>query len=249
MKKKDIIETIYEDNNLLVISKPAGLLTIPDRYNKDIENLRQIFVEKYGQIFVVHRLDKDTSGTMVFAKDADTHRDLNTQFENTTVKKVYHCVVSGLINKDEIEIDIPLMTDPANPGKTIPSARGKESLTLLKVIKRFRNSTLVKCLLVTGRHHQIRAHCAAIGFPLLIDPMYNNTHEFLLSKIKKKFNLKKHDIEKPIISRITMHSKILGFHHPGINEDVEYESNYPKDFAALVQVLEKYSSVPDYYTL
>lgn len=234
--------TIYEDEDIIVLSKLPGVLTIPDRYRKDLPNLRDELKTKYGNIFVVHRLDRDTSGIMVFAKNADAHRNLNMQFDNVSVKKVYHCIVSGVVLKDEIEIDIPLMNDPEIPGKTKPSIRGKSSLTLLRVINRFRNSTLVKCLLVTGRHHQIRAHCAAIGHPLLVDPLYGNLNEFNLSQIKRRYKLKKGEVEKPIIARVTMHSMVLGFTHPATGEELEFTDEYPKDFAALLQVLNKYST-------
>jgi len=243
MKSNSQIDIIFEDEDLVVLSKPAGLLTIPDRYKYDLPSLKTYFRAKYGDIFVVHRLDRDTSGIMLFAKNAQSHRDLSIQFENLQIKKVYHCVVEGRVVKDEMEIDIPLMSDPAIRGKTIPSIRGKDSLTWMKVIKRFRNATLVKCLLVTGRHHQIRAHLAAVGHPLLVDPMYNTTEEFLVSSIKKRFNLKKNEEEKPIISRVTMHSKEIAFVHPRSNLEMEFSSEYPKDFAALIQVLEKYSSI------
>ncbi len=244
-EKRNKIEIIFEDDALVVVSKPAGMLSIPDRYKHDLPNLKDYFKQMFGNIFVVHRLDRDTSGVMVFAKNADAHRNLSMQFEDMLVKKVYYCVVSGVVGKDEMEIDIPLMSDPSTPGKSIPSVRGKDSYTVIKVLKRYRNATLIKCLLVTGRHHQIRAHCSAIGHPLLIDPIYGNAEEFRLSSIKRRMKLKKDTEERPIISRITMHAKELAFRHPLTNEEVGFTADEPKDFAALIQVLNKYSAVND----
>lgn len=241
--KKQNLEYIFEDEDIIVLSKPAGVLTIPDRYDKNALNLRQILTEKYGQIFVVHRLDRDTSGIMVFAKNAESHRNLSMQFEALTVKKVYHCIVSGSVINDEMEIDIPLMTDPNDRGKTIPSVRGKSSLTIMRIIKRYRSASLVKCLLITGRHHQIRAHLAAVGHPLLVDPMYGKSESFKLSMIKRRYNLQKNTTEIPLIARVSMHSKDLGFKHPTTNQDIEFTTEYPKDFEATLQVLDKYSSV------
>ena len=146
-------------------------------------------------------------------------------------------------------IDIPLMADPRKKGKTIPSANGKESLTKLKVIERYRIATLVECRLITGRHHQIRVHCAAIGHPLLIDEMYGSATEFKLSSIKRKFNLKKEEIEKPLMTRVTMHSLSLTFVHPTSRQQVSFKSEYPKDFRALTQCLRKYAKLPDYYKM
>lgn len=232
---------IYEDDSILVISKPAGMLTIPDRYDSEAANLKQDLEGIYGKIFVVHRLDKDTSGIMVFCKDAESHKHLNGQFQENKVDKLYHVVVSGIVQQDEIDIDIPIIADPAVKGKSKPSAKGKESLTKLKVVERFRVATFVECDLISGRHHQIRVHCAAIGHPLLVDRLYGKNSEFFLSTIKRKYNLKKNTEEIPVINRVTMHSFSIGFHHPVTNERMDFEAPYPKDFNALLNVLRKYS--------
>lgn len=241
MQKQELYTKIYEDDRILLINKPAGLLTIPDRYDDTLISLRAILYDEYGEIFIVHRLDRDTSGIVVVAKDADAHRNLSMQFEDLSVTKIYHVVADGVIHQDYLEIDIPLMGDPRKPGRTIPSARGKESLTIVTVKDRYRHGTFAEINLVTGRHHQIRAHLASIGHPLLIDEVYGNATEFYLSKIKKRFNLKKKDVEKPIISRLSMHAFSLGFKHPSDDKVVTFEAEYPKDFAALLQVLGKYA--------
>lgn len=162
------------------------------------------------------------------------------QFEDLTVKKIYHVVVDGVIHQDDMTIDIPLMPDPRKPGRTIPSARGKESLSMLHVMERYRHFTFASIDLVTGRHHQIRVHLSAVGYPLLVDEFYGNSREFYLSNIKKRFNMKKNDTEKPLISRITMHAFSLTIQHPTTNEEMLFEADYPKDFAAMLQVLRKY---------
>lgn len=241
MRKQELYTKIYEDDRILLINKPAGLLTIPDRYDDTLISLRAILFEEYGDIFIVHRLDRDTSGIVVVAKDADAHRNLSMQFEDLSVTKIYHVVADGVIHQDYLEIDIPLMGDPRKPGRTIPSARGKESLTIVNVKDRYRHGTFAEVNLVTGRHHQIRAHLASIGHPLLIDEVYGNATEFYLSKIKKRFNLKKKDVEKPIISRLSMHAFSLEFKHPSDDKVVTFEAEYPKDYAALLQVLGKYA--------
>lgn len=243
MKNTQDIQYLYEDESIVIVSKPAGVLTIPDRYNKELPNLRRILEKKYGKIFVVHRLDRDTSGVMVFLKNADAHRILNEQFQNNEVEKIYNVVVSGIVPREEIDIDIPIIADPVKLGMSRPSARGKESLTKVKVIERYRVATLIECDLVTGRHHQIRVHCAAVGHPLLVDELYGQNTEFYLSSIKRKFNLKKHTVENPIINRVTMHSTKISFLHPDTNEKVTFEAPFPKDFQALLNVLRKYSAV------
>jgi len=241
MPKHDL-EKLYEDDDILVLNKPAGLLTIPDRFQARLPNLRDILKEEYGIIFVVHRLDRETSGAIIFAKHAEAHKLLNDQFEHHTVKKIYHAVVSGIVSQDEMAIDIPLAPDPVKKGLVRPSARGKEALTTIRVMERYRIATLLECNLHTGRQHQIRVHCAAVGYPLLIDEFYGNAGEFMLSSIKKKYNLAKHTDEKPIIQRLTLHAFSLTFMHPVTEEEISIVAPYPKDFRALLNTLGKYAA-------
>lgn len=234
---------IHEDEDILAINKAAGILTIPDRYNHAEKSLITSLREEYPELMVVHRLDKDTSGIILFAKNKEAHRSLNMQFDDQSIKKIYHAVVGGIVPKDEISVDIPLIQNPGKGGGVLPSPKGKESLSIVKVLKRFRNSTFIEVDLVTGRQHQLRAHVAAIGHPLLIDNLYGENSEFYLSSIKKKFNLKKHDVEQPIISRITMHANSINFLHPSKNIRLTLSAEYPKDFRVLLQLLEKYASI------
>jgi RluA family pseudouridine synthase len=243
LSKKEIINILYEDDSIIVLNKPAGVLTIPDRYERGLTNLYDTLKTKYKVIFTVHRLDRDTSGVIVFAKDAGSHKHLNQQFQDLKVTKIYHAVVSGTVVQDELKIDIPLIPDTQKKGLMKPSSRGKESLTILKVIERFRIATLVELNLITGRHHQIRVHCSAIGHPLLVDEIYGNSSEFKLSSLKRRYNLKKDDVEMPIISRVSMHSFQLSFLHPKTSQYVSFEAPEARDFQALVQVLRKYSGI------
>ncbi|ROL55933.1 RluA family pseudouridine synthase [Bacteroidetes/Chlorobi group bacterium Naka2016] len=241
MKHNKLYQILFQDDDIIVVDKASGVLSIPDRFDKNIPNLRMLLEEKFGRIWVVHRLDKETSGIMVFARNAKSHKDLNTQFEELNVEKIYHAFVSGWVAEDEFDIDIPLLTDPSNKGRTIPSARGKEALTKVRVLERFSIATLIECNLVTGRHHQIRVHCATVGNPLLVDDIYGKNEAFFLSHIKRRYNLKKGEEEKPIIDRLTLHAYSLKFRHPKTQEIVEFTAQYPKDFSALLNVLRKYS--------
>ncbi len=242
----EFYDIIFEDEDLLIINKSANVLSVPDRWNTELPNLRAIFDEKYGKIFIVHRLDKETSGIMIFAKNAEAHKYLNDLFEHHNIKKLYHVIVSGIVQRNDLEVDIPIMTDPSAKGKSIPSSRGKESLTKIKVLQRYKTATLIECDLISGRHHQIRVHCSAIGHPLLVDSIYGMNSEFLVSSVKRKYHLKKGTEELPIINRVTMHARSLQFIHPKTKEEMTFSAGYPKDFAALLQVLGKYSEIPDY---
>lgn len=240
------IEIIFEDEDIVVVTKPPGMLSIPDRYDPKLISADKVLRKKYGNIFVVHRLDKETSGVMVFAKNAGAHKHLNTQFQEQQVKKIYHAILSGILPKDEIEIDIPLMTHPGKKGEMIPSVRGKESLSVFRIIEKFRMATLVEVDLVTGRQHQLRAHASALGFPLLVDSIYGDQDAFYVSSVKKRFNLKKGTEEKPLIDRITMHSYELSFIHPGSGEKLSFKTEYPKDFSAALRILRKYAPPPSF---
>ncbi len=235
------IEIVFEDDYIVAVNKPAGLLSIPDRFDRSAPCIQKYLERKYGEIFTLHRLDKGTSGVLLFAKDAESHKHLNTQFEQHTLSKVYHAVVKGVFPQDQMLIDIPILANPSKKGLSMPSARGKESVTLVNVLERYRNATLLECDLRTGRSHQLRVHVSAVGHPLLVDKDYGDATEFYLSFIKRKFNLKKGSEEQPIITRQTMHALSVEFTHPKTEERIKLNAEYPKDFDVLVKLLAKYS--------
>ncbi len=236
------LEVLFADNHVVVVNKPSGLLSIPDRYDTTLPSVRSIVKERFETSYTVHRLDRDTSGIMIVARTPEAHKLLNDQFEHHTVTKTYLAIVSGVVDKDAFPIDIPIMADTRRKGLMKPSAKGKEAHTNVRVIERFRLASLIECDLVTGRQHQIRVHCSAIGHPLLVDPDYGKTSSFKLSAIKRRYNLAKGAEEKPIIDRLTLHSYRLTFIHPATGEKTSFEANPPKDFQAAVQVLRKYAA-------
>lgn len=240
--KRLALDVLFHDDHIVVINKPAGLLSVPDRFDASLPDARSMVRARFGEAFVVHRLDRDTSGVMIFALNAEAHRSLSMQFEHHTVTKLYHAIVSGTVERDSFSIDIPLMADAKRKGLVRPSARGKEARTEITVIERFRLATLVEAKLITGRQHQIRVHCAAVGHPLLVDADYGRASEFLLSSIKRKFKLAKNTEERPIIERQTLHAHTLGILHPVDNTGAHWTAPYPKDFAATLQVLRKYAA-------
>lgn len=240
--KRQKLEVLYSDDDIVVVNKPSGLLSIPDRYDLTLPSVKTLVHDMFGASFAVHRLDRETSGVLLVALTPEAHRALNEQFERHTVRKTYLAIVSGIVDRDTINIDIPLMPDPRRKGLMKPSARGKESQTILRVVEKFRLATLVECDLITGRQHQIRVHCSAIGHPLIVDPDYGTSSAFMLSSIKRKFNLAKGQEERPIVDRLTLHAAKLTFMHPTSGKEMTFAADAPKDFQATLQVLRKYAA-------
>jgi len=242
-------EIVAEDESIVIVSKPAGMLTIPDRFDKSFPNVRNHLIHLYGEIFTVHRLDRDTSGVLVFAKTAEAHKHLSMQFEHQQVEKIYVAIVRGIVSKDDQVIDIPLIADTRKKGLMRPSARGKESTTSIHVKQRFRIATLVECKPKTGRLHQIRVHLSAIGYPLLVDPDYGSSSEFKLSTIKKKYNVGKDQEERPLLQRTPLHSSSISFIHPDTGQNVLFSATLPKDMTATISVLQKYAPYKSFDSL
>lgn len=234
-------EIVYEDDNIVVVNKAAGLLTIPDRYQHDKRNLSSLMIDRYGEIFVVHRIDRETSGLIMFAKDADTHKSLSEAFEENKIDKTYLAIVQGCPRPAENRIETFLVKSETERSKIIVFKKGKWSVTDYKVLENYDNKySLVEVKILTGRTHQIRVHMKHIGNPLLVDSKYSDKEEFKLSEIKKrKFRLQKDEIERPLISRHSLHAMKLGFEHPATGERMDFEVPLPKDMKAVVNQMRK----------
>lgn len=239
---KSAIPVIYEDEDILVVSKPSGILSIPDRFDPGKENLLDILSEQHGRTWVVHRLDRETSGLLLFARNEEAHRQLSMQFENREVQKIYSALVEGRIPDEEGEIDLPIAESRTQAGKMMVANHGKPSYTLYRVVERFRFHTLVDANIMTGRTHQIRVHFSAIGFPLAVDSLYGNHSAFYLSDIKgSKYHLGKYQEERPMMERTSLHARKLVIRHPVSGEWVHFESEWPRDFAAVINQLRKWA--------
>ncbi|HZV13273.1 MAG TPA: RluA family pseudouridine synthase [Candidatus Kapabacteria bacterium] len=233
------IDILFEDESIVAVNKPPGLLSIPDRFDEELPSLSKLLEEKYGDIFVVHRLDRETSGVIVFAKNAESHRLLNIQFESRRTKKKYIAILEGRLEKDHDTIFLPIAPHRKLQGRMcIDEKNGKEAQTEYTVVKRFGHFTEVEILLHTGRQHQIRVHFAAIGYPLLVDKVYGNREEFFLSSIKR--NYKTVGGEKPLIARLTLHALEMVLTHPLTQELLQIVAPMPKDMTSLIKQLEKW---------
>lgn len=229
---------IYEDENLIALNKPSGLLSIPDREGKDI-SLKKLLIEKYDNIFTVHRLDKDTSGLIVFAKNETTHKHLSQQFEERETEKIYIGLVLGSLANKKGSIDTLISEHPAKRGLMTVYKKGKESLTDYEVLEDFKIFSWVQFQIHTGRTHQIRVHAKHIGHPVVCDELYGDGKAVLLSSLKHKFKLSKNELEeRPILNRLALHALSLQFINAN-GEKMKLEAPLPKDLRALLQQLRK----------
>ena len=230
--------TIAETEDWIALNKPSGLLSIPDREGKDI-SLKKLLIEKYNNIFTVHRLDKDTSGLIVFAKNETTHKLLSQQFEERQTEKIYRGLVLGSLAEKEGTIDAPIAEHPAKKGLMTVYRKGKESITAYEVLEDFKIFSWVQFQIYTGRTHQIRVHAKHIGHPVVCDELYGDGKPIMLSSLKHKFKLSKNELEeRPILNRLALHALSLQF----INihrEKIKLEAPVPKDLRALLQQLRK----------
>lgn len=232
-------DILLENEHFVAVNKPSGLLSIPDRLGKEI-SLKLLLKEKYDEIYTVHRLDKDTSGVIIFAKDEITHKQLSQLFEGREVEKYYVGLVYGTPMTPESSIDSPLMEHPGKNGTMITHTKGKAALTDYKVLEAFRLYSWMQFQIHTGRTHQIRVHMKQIGHGIACDDIYGDGTPILLSSFKKKFKLSKaDDEEKPLLARLALHSAKLKF---TLNKETyEIEAEVPKDLRALLQQLRKWN--------
>lgn len=212
--------TVYRDDDLLVIDKPPGMLTIPDGYDPEKAHLKAILEPIYGRLWIVHRLDKLTSGLVILARNKTAHRSLNDQFSKHLVEKVYWAIVNGVPEWDRLEMDKPLRSNVGRRKRTVvDQENGKQARTTFQVLRRFRQHALVEARPETGRTHQIRVHLYNLGHPILADPLYGSGGE-------SKF-----------ISRLALHARSITLDHPASGEKVSFHAPEGEDFVKILQLL------------
>jgi 23S rRNA pseudouridine1911/1915/1917 synthase len=228
---------ILETEDFIAINKPSGLLSIPDRTQSE-PSLKDFLIQEYGNIFTVHRLDRETSGIIVFTKHEEAHKQLSQLFEGRDVVKYYYGLVNGVPVPLKGSIDTPIMEHFAMNGKMIAHAKGKPSLTDYEVIENFHIYSWVKFRIHTGRTHQIRVHMQSIGHPIVCDEPYGNPESVYISRLKRNYNLSKNELEEqPILKRLALHSALLEFTFN--DKAYSLKAPLPKDLRALLQQLRK----------
>lgn len=224
---------VFEDDHFMVVNKPPFLASLEDR--NDPQNLQKLAKNFDPDLSACHRLDKETSGCILFAKSKEAYRHASLQFEHRKVRKVYHAFVNGIHSFTNELIDLPI-TALSKGSVRIDPLSGKPSRTIVTTLELFRKHSLLECIPETGRMHQIRIHLAQRGAPLINDTLYKGEMLFL-SQLKRKYNLKKDTEEQPLIKRFALHARSLSFET--FDKPVTVEAEYPKDLAVLVKQLRK----------
>ena len=220
------LDIVYEDDYLLVVNKPSGMVVhpAPGNYSGTLVNALMYHCNKLSSINgdirpgIVHRIDSDTSGLLLVAKNDEVHNDLAKQISEKTVLRKYIALVSGIIVEDSGTIDAPIGRDKFDRKKmAVTSENSKNAITHFKVLERLNNATLIECKLETGRTHQIRVHMNYINHPIINDPVYGSR-----KLIDKEFGQ-------------MLHAKCIGFVHPVTKEYLEFEVDVPDKFKEILE--------------
>jgi 23S rRNA pseudouridine1911/1915/1917 synthase len=241
--RKQNFAVVYEDEHIIGVNKASGLAVGAVRWDEGAERLDSLLKGLYNSpVYTVHRLDRDTSGIIVFARDEDTHRLLSGAFESREAAKIYYAVIHGRPAWTETDCSLSLVPDGDKQHRTIiDKYRGKKSLTRFRLLLSAGNYALVEARPATGRAHQIRVHLASLGHPVVCDPLYgarDSPKPVCLSSFKKGWRGDPLE-EKPLLDRLGLHALRLTIPYPAAEAPLTLEAPLPRDMAALIKQLEK----------
>lgn len=232
--KNNDYSVIYSDDDFIVLNKRSGILIAADRYNPDAPRLDLMAEKEFGKLYAVHRIDKDTSGLIIYAKNLEAQKGISMQFEQRKVQKTYHALVYGHPLWEDLHVDLALEPDGDARHRTVVNKKfGKPSVTDFHLIGVCGPYSWIEAKPKTGRTHQIRVHLAANDLSIVCDPLYSgNQKPVRLSEVKRKWNGDE-DEERPLLSRLALHAYKIQFEHPATHEQVTFTAPYARDMEAV----------------
>lgn len=248
------VGVLHVDEDLLIVNKPAGLLAVPDRWQKERPSLMKLLhaairkpagwalALKLDYVANAHRLDFDTSGVFVLARSRDALAKLVRLFRTREVKKSYLALVCGRPSASPLIIEEPILPDPRRPGLAMTSSRGRPSVSRIETIQEFRGHALVRVWPETGRLHQVRVHLKAAGCPLVCDRDYGSGQPLYLSDFKRRYS-ESGQGERPLLARMALHAESIELLHPGRGGALRVEAPLPRDLAAAIKQLGRHAPI------
>lgn len=232
--KNNDYSVIYSDDDFIVLNKRSGILIAADRYNPDAPRLDLMAEKEFGKLYAVHRIDKDTSGLIIYAKNLEAQKGISMQFEQRKVQKTYHALVYGHPLWEDLHVDLALEPDGDARHRTVVNKKfGKPSVTDFHLIGVCGPYSWIEAKPKTGRTHQIRVHLSANNLSIVCDPLYSgNQKPVRLSEVKRKWNGDE-DEERPLLSRLALHAYKIQFEHPATHEQVTFTAPYARDMEAV----------------
>lgn len=242
MNDSESLEILFSDDDLVAVNKPAGIVSIRDGHHPERQNVHQMLAVEFGKLWVIHRLDVDTSGVLLFGRSSTAHRHLNMQFEHHTIHKTYHLLVFGSFDWQEVRVDLPLRVNGDRRHRTVIDRKtGKPASTIFQGIECFSEDfAMLAATPNTGYTHQIRVHASSLGLWLLNDPLYFplvNLTRSDAGAVKRKYLIDK--AASLPIKRTALHASSIQFQHPTAQRQLTILAPFPADFSSTIAHLKK----------